>query len=80
MAGKGLYFHTIEEAAKEAKKRAQSHYATYYIYEAAREVPNLFCSIKAPGQGSSVKAKVLYDGSIVYFEKMEETDESTTSF
>lgn len=68
----GVYFSTIDEAIKEAKSRAQSHYTTYYIYEAAREKPNLFCSIKAPGQGSSVKAKVLYDGSITYFGKAEE--------
>lgn len=70
----GVYFHTLDDAIKEAKLRAKSHYATYYIYQAAREAPNLFCSIKAPGQGSSVKAKVLYDGSITYVGKEEKQD------
>lgn len=68
----GVYFRTIEDAVKEAKSRAKSHYATYYVYQAEREAPNLFCSIKAPGQGSSVKAKVLYDGSTVYFGDVED--------
>ena len=68
----GVYFSTIDEAVKEAKSRAKSHYATYYVYEAAREAPNLFCSIKRPAQGSNVKAKVLYDGSVQYFGKAEE--------
>lgn len=74
-----MYFSTIADAIKEAKKRAQSHYATYYVYQAARESPNLFCSIKAPpGQGSGVKAKVLYDGSTVYFGEMEDENNGRT--
>lgn len=69
----GVYFHTIDEAVKEAKSRAQSHYATYYVYQAAREKPNLFCSKKPPTQWPiEVKAKVLFDGSTVYFGDVED--------
>lgn len=73
---KGLYFNTIEEAIQVAKKRAQSHYCSYHVYQALREAPNYFCSMKFIA--SSVLAKVRADGSVERYERST-GDESITS-